>query len=314
MLFGCNKMDSKTAINKFKKNITNKDTYTITGQMDIVSNEELFQYNVVVDYKKDENYKASLKNKESGHEQIILKNKSGVYIVTPSLNKSFKFQSEWPFNSSQAYILESLLKDFENDSNVLFEEKEEKYYISSTVNYPNNTSLVSQKVTFNKDMIPELVEVFDKNGNECITFKISKIEFGSKLDNNHFEVEESASNDCCQNTSSINEVVYPMYLPLGTKFKSEETVKTSDSERVILTFTGEKPFILIEEVSKSPESFEVTTTSGELVFYENVLGNLSNTSLNWTMNGKDYYIIGSNLTNEELLKVASSTSVVSLTK
>lgn len=307
-------MDSKTAIEKYKKNIESKDTYTLTGQMDIVSNEELYQYNVVVDHKKDDNYKASLKNKESGHEQIILKNKSGVYIVTPDLNKSFKFQSDWPFNSSQAYILESLLKDFENDSNIVFEEKDEKYYLSSTVNYPNNTDLVSQKVTFNKDMIPELVEVYDKNGNVSITFKISKIEFGSDLDNSYFEVEESASEDCCEATGKLNEVVYPMYLPMGTKFKSEETVKTDNSERVILTFTGDKSFILIEEASKSPENFEVTTTSGELVFYENVLGNLNNSSLNWTMNGKDYYIIGNNLSNEEMLKVAASTSAVSLTK
>ncbi|MBR4178678.1 MAG: outer membrane lipoprotein carrier protein LolA [Bacilli bacterium] len=307
-------MDSKAAINKFKKNIESKETYTLTGQMDIISNEELYQYNVVVDHKKEDNYKASLKNKESGHEQIILKNKNGVYIVTPSLNKSFKFQSDWPFNSSQAYILESLLKDFENDSNILFEEKDEKYYLTSTVNYPNNTSLVSQKVTFNKEMIPELVEVFDKNGNESITFKISKIEFGSDLDESYFEVEESANEECCETTGKINEIVYPMYLPIGTKFKSEETVKTKDSERVILTFTGDKSFILIEEASKSPENFEVTTTSGELVFYENVLGNLNNQSLNWTMNGKDYYIIGNNLSNEEMLKVAASTSAVSLTK
>ena len=307
-------MDSKTAIEKYKKNIESKDTYTLTGQMDIVSNEELYQYNVIVDHMKDDNYKASLKNKESGHEQIVLKNKSGVYIVTPDLNKSFKFQSDWPFNSSQAYILESLLKDFENDSNIVFEEKDEKYYLSSTVNYPNNTDLVSQKVTFNKDMIPELVEVYDKNGNVSITFKISKIEFGSDLDNSYFEVEESASEDCCEATGKLNEVVYPMYLPMGTKFKSEETVKTDNSERVILTFTGDKSFILIEEASKSPENFEVTTTSGELVFYENVLGNLNNSSLNWTMNGKDYYIIGNNLSNEEMLKVAASTSAVSLTK
>ena len=105
-----------------------------------------------------------------------------------------------------------------------------------------------------------------------------------------------------------------MYLPTGTKLQSEETVKTNNSERIILTFTGDKSFTLIEEVSKTPKEFEVTSTSGELVFYENVLGSLTDTSINWSMNGKDYYIIGDNLTNEELLKVAASTSVVSLTK
>ena len=307
-------MDKDGAIDKFKSKIESEKSYTMTDQMDIVSNEEVYEYDVVVDHKKDNCYKASLKNKETNHEQIILKNENGVYVITPSLNKSFKFQSEWPFNSSQAYILESLLKDLQNDSNVVFEEKEDKYYLSSTVNYPNNTNLVSQKITFNKDMIPELVQVFDKNALACITFKISKISFGSKLADEYFEVENSANDSEVKETSKLDEVVYPMYLPTGTKFKSEETVKTDSSERVILTFSGDKSFILIEEASKSPDNFEVTTSSGKLVFYENVLGTLNDSSLNWTMDGKDYYLIGNNLTDEELLKVASSTSVVSLTK
>ena len=223
-------------------------------------------------------------------------------VVTPSLNKSFKFQSEWPYNSSQAYILSSLLKDLENDSNVILEEKEDKYILSSSVNYPNNSSLVSQKIVFNKDGVAN------------ITFKISKIDFNPDFKEEYFDVESNASEECCKDVSKIDEIVHPMYLPTGTKFKSEETIKSKDSERVILTFTGDKSFILIEEASKAPKDFEVTSVSGELVFYENVLGTLSDSSLNWTMNGKDYYIIGDNLSNEELLKVASSTSVVSLTK
>ena len=36
--------------------------------------------------------------------------------MTPSINKSFKFQSEWPTNSSQSYILEAILKDISNDA------------------------------------------------------------------------------------------------------------------------------------------------------------------------------------------------------
>ena len=313
-LFGCNKMNSNGVINEYKKILEKNNSYTLTGQMNIISNEEVYHYDVQVDHMKSNNYKATLKNKDSDHEQIILKNKSGVYVITPSLNKSFKFQSEWPFNSSQAYILECLLKDLENDSNVMFEEKDEKYILSSTVNYPNNSSLVSQKVTFNKDMYPELVQVFDKDGVENITFIISKIDFKKTFNDDYFDVENSADQDCCSTTSTIDQVVYPMYLPTGTKFKSEEVVKTDDSERVILTFSGDKSFILIEEKTKSPKEFEVTTTSGELVFYENVLGNLNESSLNWTMDGKDYYIIGNNLSNDELLKVASSTSVVALVK
>lgn len=236
-------------------------------------------------------------------------------VVTPSLNKSFKFQSEWPNNSSQAYILESILNDLKNDSNVVFEETDSNYIITSSVNYPNNSSLVSQKVTFNKDMLPEKVEVFNQDGIVNITIKIIDINFKPEFNEEYFNIEYNVNDECCEKSSGVlDEIIYPMYLPSGTTFKSEETVKTDEVERVILTFTGEKSFIMIEEVSNIPNEFEITSTSGELVVYEHILGSLTDTSLNWTMNGKDYYIIGENLTNEELLKVASSTSTVSLTK
>lgn len=314
LLFGCNKVDSESLINKYKKVVESNENYSMSGELSIVSNEELYYYNVKVDYKEGDYYKASLTNKDNSHEQIILKNDTGVYVITPSLNKSFKFQSEWPNNSSQAYILDSLLKDLMNDSNVTFESDKEHYYLYSTVNYPNNSNLISQKVTFSLDMIPQVVEVYDKDGNVNICFKISKIDFDVKLDKDYFMIENNSSVSETNNVSYSDEVTYPMYLPVGAKFKSEETVNIDDTKRVILTFGGEKSFTLIEEVSNIPSDFEVTNVSGEFVFYENVIGNLTDTSLSWNMDGKDYYLISNDLTNEELLKIASSTSVVSLSK
>ncbi len=305
-------MNASKVISEYKKNI-DTDKYELVGQMDIVSNEELYHYDVTVDYMEGDYYKATLINKDNNHKQIILKNESGVYVITPELNKSFKFQSEWPYNSSQSYILASLLKDLEDDSNVLFEEKDNEYILSSTVNYPNNSSLISQRIVFNEEFMPKQVDVYNKEGITNISLKISRIDLKPNFTKEDFDVNNNASEDCCS-VSKLDEVVYPMYLPEGTLFKNEETIKTGESERVILTFAGDKSFVLIEEASKAPEEFEVNTTSGELVFYENVLGNLTGSTLNWTMDGKDYYIISDNLTNEEFLKVASSTSVVSLTK
>lgn len=306
-------MESKEIIDKFEKNI-DREHYVVSGQMDIVSNEEIYHYDVVVKHLNDDYYRASLVNKDTNYEQIILKNKDGVYVITPSLNKSFKYQSDWPFNSSQSYILESILNDLKNDSNVLLEEGESEYILKSTVNYPNNSTLTSQRIIFNEDVLPNLVEVYNDQGIVNITFRISKIDFDTEIDDDDFDLSNSSCNDCYEDVSVSEETVYPMYLPVGTTFKGEETINTDDSKRVILNFDGEKSFTLIEEVSSLPSEFEVTTTSGELVFYENVLGNLTDKSLNWTMDGKNYYLISDDLTNEELLKVAASTSVMSIAK
>ena len=310
---GCGKIDSKDAIEKFEENI-DKDYYTLTGQMDIVSNEELYHYDVTVKHLDDEYYKASLVNQDTKYEQIILKNKDGVYVITPSLNKSFKYQSDWPFNSSQSYILESLLYDLENDSNVILEQNENEYILQSTVNYPNNSSLTSQKITFDENMLPHLIEVYNDEGIVNITFKIKTIDFETKLTEEDFAATNTVCEECSEDVTVSEETVYPMYLPIGTKFNGEETINTENTKRVILTFGGDKSFTLIEEVSALPQEFEITTTNGELVFYENILGNLTDKSLNWTMDGKNYYIISEDLTNEELLKVAASTSVMSIPK
>ena len=58
-----------------------------------------------------------------------MRNEEGVFVLTPALNKSFRFQSDWPQNSSQAYLYESLVRDILQDKKNLTFEKTDKYYI-----------------------------------------------------------------------------------------------------------------------------------------------------------------------------------------
>lgn len=72
-------------------------------------------------------------------------------VLTPSLNKSFKFESEWPYNNSQVYLLQSVVNDINNDKALSFEEKDDRYVFTTSVNYPNNRSLVKQMIYFDKN-------------------------------------------------------------------------------------------------------------------------------------------------------------------
>ena len=83
--------------------------------MEIVNNEDTYKYNVEVSYKHKDYYKVEKVNTLNNHEQVILRNDDGVYVVTPSLNKSFKFQSDWPYNNSQIYLLGSIIEDLTED-------------------------------------------------------------------------------------------------------------------------------------------------------------------------------------------------------
>lgn len=316
MLVGCGK-EEENIVSKFESKVNELENYHLTGEMDIASNEDKYTYSVDVTYKKGNYYKVSLINKENNHEQIILKNDEGVYVVTPSLNKSFKFQSEWPTNSSQSYILETIVKDINNDSERNVKESGDKFIITSKVKYPNNSDLVNQEVTLNKDYLPTKIVVKNANGIAQITMKVTKIDTKTKYEKSYFKLANNVTDDNVNETttsSSLESIVYPMYLPSGTSYSGEEVVTGSDSERVILTYTGVKPFILIEEAGSAKKKHETTAVSGEVAQYGNVIGVLTDTSFNWSSNGKEYYIIGESLSSQELLQIASSTQTVAVTK
>ena len=98
---GCSNSGKNNIVDKLNKKIKNMDSYDISGVLSITNNNDTYNYDVRASYKKDNNYRVSLVNKSNGHEQIILKSDGEVYVITPALNKSFKFQSSWPDNNSQ---------------------------------------------------------------------------------------------------------------------------------------------------------------------------------------------------------------------
>ena len=92
----------------------NVESYYMKGNLSIISNEDNYLYDVEVSYEKENKFKVSLTNKVNNHTQIILRNDEGVFVLTPSLNKSFKFQSDWPYNNSQGYLLQSVIEDLKS--------------------------------------------------------------------------------------------------------------------------------------------------------------------------------------------------------
>ncbi len=316
LIVGCGKVDSEKALKEFETMVNNSENYNLYGTMEIINNEDVYNYEVSVSYLKGDYYKVNLVNTNNDHEQVILKNDEGVYVITPSLNKSFKFQSEWPNNSSQTYILESLLNDLKNDANRELVEVDNHLILKSTVNYPNNSNLVTQSVTFSKEMDLEKVEVFNNSGSAQITFIVTELDLkannSKELFNLNSIIQESEVETESETTGTIDDIIYPMYIPTGTTYSSEEKITNETSERVILTYTGDKPFIMIEETAQIPDEIEVTAVNGELVTYGNIIGVMTDTSLNWTSNGMEYYIISSNMNPEEILQIAASTATVAV--
>lgn len=357
-LCGCGKSDN--VVKKFQNKIEKADNYILKGNMSIVSNEDTFTYKVEASKSKEGYYKVSLINQTNNHEQVILKNKDGVYVVTPDLNKSFKFQSDWPNNGSQSYLIDVLLNDVINDDKVHVE----KDYIQCKVNYPNNNTLYSEKIYLDKDYGVKKVEVLDQDGNVKITLNVNSINYKAKFKEKYFSLESLISedevndeqdnidnknttttkknngettttttttttkvqseenNDIKENNNNTNEentsnilkdIIYPLYVPQNTHLSTEDTISTDNGNRAILTFSGDSPFVLIEEVSRRFDELEIIPVNGDPLIMSDCIAALSNNSLYWTSNGIDYYLSSNSLDGKELMTIAeglTGTSVI----
>ena len=316
LLSGCAKTSEDKLIKKFENDVNSSKSYTLTGSLDILNDEDTFNYNVEVGYKKKDLYKVKLTNTTNNHEQIIIKNNEGVYVITPSLNKSFKFQSEWPNNSSQAYILSSLLNDLTNTENKNYATDGDYLTIQSNVSYPNNPDLSYQKLYFDKDYNLKKNEVYNVDNKLRIRFVINNIDYKANLDDNYFSVEASVDPNCCskdKESAALDEIIYPLYIPSDTYLSAKETISTDQGNRAILTFAGSKEFVLIEEPTVANGEFETIPVYGDPIMMNGTVGALSGNSLYWTANNVDYYLAGTDLSTEELLSVATSISTTLVT-
>ena len=314
-LTGCGKYSEKDIVKDINKKFNNINSYHIEGNMEIYNGDDVFKYKVKSSYAND-NYRVSLINKSNDHEQIILRNSDGVYVLTPSLNKSFKFQSNWPDNSSQVYILKSIQNDINQDKKVKLEEKNNNYILTVKISNTNNKNLVYEKVYLDKKLNIVKIEVFDESGNKQIQMVYDSFDNKASFNNKYFSVSENMKSQPSNSSKSskLEESIYPMYLPSGTYLSDEQIVSKDDGDRIILTFAGESPFILVEESVNTSDDIQIVPVSGDPAILSDTIGALSEKTVNFISNGVEYYIASDSLTMQEIIQVAESISTLPMMK
>lgn len=319
MFAGCSFGGKENIVDKLNNKLSNLKAYKINGVLSISNNEDTYNYDVSVSYKEKDNYRVSLINKSNSHEQIILKSNDEVYVITPALNKSFKFQSNWPMNNSQIYIYSSILNDINSDSEKVVTEVDDGYVIETKVNYPNNIGLVKQKVYVDNEANINKIEVLNDSSIVEMVMTFDKVDENPTFDKDFFELDSIISDIEVEDkgeekTGEIDNIIYPLYVPAGTVLKSEEKVDKENGERIILTFDGEKPFLLVEETANVEKDFSIVPIFGEPSFLNDTVGAITDNSLSWTSGGIDYYLVSDVMGKPELIEIANSISAIPIMK
>jgi len=313
---GCGGKSQESVVKKIEDKLQDLNGYKANAEMTMKTGQEERIYRVDVWYKKgqDDFYRVGLENEGEDGGQVILKNDEGVFVLTPALNKSFKFQTDWPENSSQPYLYQSLVNDVLSDKDATFTASENHYVFLTKTNYQNNTNLPYQEVYFDKkEFTPTGVKIMDKDKNVLVEVAFESIDTKPEFQEKDFKreaiLEDTLADHSVANVEQPEElaVMYPLET-LGAELVEKQEVPLEDGERVIMTFKGEQNFTLIQEkMSVIPTSGEVVQeVSGDVVNLGHSIGAISNNMIEWNYNGTDFYLASEDMTMEELINVASS--------
>ncbi|OZI10404.1 DUF4367 domain-containing protein [Bacillaceae bacterium SAS-127] len=289
--------------------------YKAKAKMTLQAGEEKQIYDVDIWNREHQFYRVALSTDKKDQSQMILKNETGVYVLTPALNKSFKFQSDWPRNSSQAYLYESLVKDILADKEATFKETDQHFVFETKTRYPNSHMLPSQEIRFKKkDLTPVSVKVMDPDRKPLVVVEFSKMEFDAKIDKESFDVKKNMTGAqlempvMAQSENKEWAVHYPDGDITGSSLVEENEIVTSNGTRVVLTYGGDKSFTVVQEKAEvlPAASMQMNEVNGEVADLGHSFGVVSDQSLSWSYQGVNFMLASKDLSKGEMIEVARS--------
>lgn len=319
VLAACGEKSQEDVVEDLESNLESMNGYKAKAEMTMNTGQEDQTYKIDIWHKKKDFYRVELSNdQDEAGSQIILKNEDGVFVLSPELNKSFKFQEEWPENGSQPYLYQSLVNDILKDNEAEFDKNEDHYIFETKTNYQSNNNLPFQEVYFDKGAYtPMLVKVLDKDRNALVEVNFSEFNTDPTFEEDDFTMEKNMTSDSADasvsgegeaeeaETESLT-VLYPQNT-VGSELVEEQQVDTENGERIIMTFSGDKDFTLVEEQQDAvPTLSEPEMVEGEIVNLGHSVGALSDNSIEWTNNGTNFVLASEELTRQELIDVAQS--------
>lgn len=340
LMTGCGKKDASSVVkdlNDVADKLESKTgAYQGAGTMTLYTGEQPQEYKVEVWYKNPSYYRISLANVQKNLTQIVLRNDEGVFVLTPSLGKSFRFQSDWPDNQGQVYLYQTLVKGIVTDNNRQFVADKDSYIFDVAANY-QSSALVRQKIWLDKKTYgPKEVQVSDAEAKVVVDVKFDKFTFTPEFTADSFDMQKNmASQGASENTvAEVDEngnplpaadtqdgtqaqasaqlgdfgIIEPGYTPDGVKFKDSNKVENSDDHAVLLRYDGIYQYTIMES---RPLDQAVSLAPGEGIDLGFTLGLLTGAedeqqTLTWMSDGLQYRITSANLPRSEMMEIAVS--------
>ncbi|MBA4603344.1 outer membrane lipoprotein-sorting protein [Thermoactinomyces mirandus] len=315
-LTGCGMKGEQDVVSELAQRAEKMESYLSHGKMTILTSSQPQEYDIEVWYMKPFYYRIAIKNVKKNITQILLRNEDGVYVMTPQLKKSFRFQSDWPQSNGQIYLYQSIIQSIIDDEERHFQADKKTYQLEVAAKYPFNSEATKQKIWLDSKLLPTKLDVLSEQNEPLIHVRFDRFHLDASFDKDAFDTERNMkdlSTDSRQTLVPDQKnrelaTVLPGYVPEKSHLSSEQTIQTPNGPVSIMRFQGEKTFTLTERVAQ-PVATSLPLM-GKPIELKRTVGVLLETGdqkrLSWTYQGIDYEIVGQ-LTEEEMIEIANST-------
>jgi outer membrane lipoprotein-sorting protein len=316
ILVGCGEKNVDDVVEDLQGIMDDLGSYKGVATMVLQTGQTPQEFNVEVWYKEPHYYRIALTNTARDITQVVLRNDEGVFVLTPHLNKSFRFQSDWPDSQGQVYLYQSLVKSILDDSSRVFQVEDKTYVFDVLANYQNK-SLARQRVWLNDDLSPKRVQVLDSNEAVVVEVTFQSFETDIPFDSDAFDTKRNMtgwemnslptmSKENSPNLKKSFGIIQPAYVPEGVTLDSIDQVTVGENNAVVLRYSGQYNYTLQES---RPKAQSASLSSGEVVdlgFSLGVMAGIEKRTLTWTHDGVEYHLASGDLPTSEMIQIAQS--------
>lgn len=352
LLSACGTDSQEKVLKKVNGKWAEANGYELNATMEIKSGGDPKKYDVTVWHTKPDFYRVEVVESGKDVSQMIVRNADGVFVVTPTLNKMYKFQSDWPKKNSQAYLIGALAEDLAQDKNLVMKEEDKAYIFEAATRNSYKNSMPHQVITVDKKtMLPTSVVIMNDVKEEQIRITFKNIKLGVQHAAKEYAVEQFKESDESKgeqatpsekgnkdkkdnkdgkesnNNPNGNEekqavsaeaenkefqTHYPVVNIENTKMVEEKVMQEGGMDRVILTFDGDKPFTVMQQSVTKEAAMLPVSSPGDPVDLGFTIGAITDTSISWEQDGVEFFVASSKLTREEMVQVATSMTIGSM--
>lgn len=330
LLSACGAASPEKVLKKASEKWTDTNGYELNATMEIKAGGEPRSYDVNVWHTKPDFYRVEVVEEGKDVSQMIVRNADGVFVVTPTLNKMYKFQSDWPKKNSQAYLIGALAEDLKEDKNVVMREEDKAYIFEAATRNSYKNSMPHQQITVDKKtMLPTSVVIMNDVKEEQIRITFKNIKLGVQHAEKEYAVDQFMETDEKKGEQAAPkeedkkpvgaeieyeefETSYPTAQLENTKLVEDKVIREGGMERVVLTYEGDKAFTVMQQPAIKGTSMLPVTSPGDPVDLGFTIGAITDTSISWEKDGVAFFIASSKLTREEMIEVAGSMTISSM--